>query len=248
MKQLNEKPAKRVIALTGGIGTGKSFVAKILQQKGIEVFDCDRSAKKLMRENEEVKQKIVDLVGKEAYQNDVLNKALLAKFLLASPQNATDLNEIVHPAVAKDFENSGLEWIESAILYDSAFDKRIDIDFVVCVSAPLETRISRIMQRDNITREAALQWITKQLNQDEVIAKADFELVNDGIKDVEILVKFCFRSFFIVKRTLFALFFFTYTFQYFPQWNIVCIGIHCNVREACYSISCKDRKALMLVV
>ena len=91
MKQLNEKPAKRVIALTGGIGTGKSFVAKILQQKGIEVFDCDRSAKKLMRENEEVKQKIVDLVGKEAYQNDVLNKALLAKFLLASPQNATDL-------------------------------------------------------------------------------------------------------------------------------------------------------------
>ena len=55
MKQLNEKPAKRVIALTGGIGTGKSFVAKILQQKGIEVFDCDRSAKKLMRENEEVK-------------------------------------------------------------------------------------------------------------------------------------------------------------------------------------------------
>ena len=171
MKQLNEKPAKRVIALTGGIGTGKSFVAKILQQKGIEVFDCDRSAKKLMRENEEVKQKIVDLVGKEAYQNDVLNKALLAKFLLASPQNATALNEIVHPAVAKDFENS---------------DKRIDIDFVVCVSAPLETRISRIMKRDNITREAALQWITKQLNQDEVIAKADFELVNDGIKDVEI--------------------------------------------------------------
>ena len=139
-----------------------------------------------MRENEEVKQKIVDLVGKEAYQNDVLNKALLAKFLLASPQNATALNEIVHPAVAKDFENSGLEWIESAILYDSAFDKRIDIDFVVCVSAPLETRISRIMHRDNITREAALQWITKQLNQDEVIAKADFELVNDGIKDVEI--------------------------------------------------------------
>ena len=179
MKQLNEKPAKRVIALTGGIGTGKSFVAKILQQKGREVFDCDRSAKKLMRENEEVKQKIVDLVGKEAYQNDVLNKALLAKFLLASPQNATALNEIVHPAVAKDFENSGLEWIESAILYDSAFDKRIDIDFVV-------TRISRIMHRDNITREAALQWITKQLNQDEVIAKADFELVNDGIKDVEI--------------------------------------------------------------
>jgi len=138
------------------------------------------------RENEEVKKKIVDLVGKEAYQNDALNKALLAKFLLASPQNATALNEIVHPAVAKDFENSGLEWIESAILYDSAFDKRIDIDFVVCVSAPLETRISRIMQRDNITREAALQWITKQLNQDEVIAKADFELVNDGIKDVEI--------------------------------------------------------------
>ena len=186
MKQLNEKPAKRVVALTGGIGTGKSFVAKILQQKGIEVFDCDRSAKKLMRENEEVKKKIVDLVGKEAYQNDALNKALLAKFLLASPQNATALNEIVHPAVAKDFENSGLEWIESAILYDSAFDKRIDIDFVVCVSAPLETRISRIMQRDNITREAALQWITKQLDQDEVIAKADFELVNDGIKDVEI--------------------------------------------------------------
>ena len=123
-------------------------------------------------------------MGKEAYQNDVLNKALLAKFLLASPQNA--LNEIVHPAVAKDFENSGLEWIESAILYDSGFDKRIDIDFVVCVSAPLETRISRIMQRDNITQEAALQWITKQLNQDEVIAKADFELVNDGIRDVEI--------------------------------------------------------------
>lgn len=113
-----------------------------------------------------------------------LNKPLLAKFLLESEEHQQAVNNLIHPAVAEDFLQSGKDWLESAILFDSGFDQRIYIDKVVCVTAPLEVRIQRIMQRDGISREKALEWIHRQLPQEEVLHRSDFEIVNDGIADV----------------------------------------------------------------
>lgn len=88
---------------------------------------------------------------------------------------------MIHPAVAHDFEQSGQSWLESAILFDSGFDKRTHIDKVVCVTAPEEVRIRRVMARDSISREKTLEWIARQLPQEEVIRRSDYEIINDGI-------------------------------------------------------------------
>ena len=93
------------------------------------------------------------------------------------------MNAIIHPAVFRDFEASGIEWMESAILFESG--ARELVDKVVVVTAPQEVRIQRVMQRDGITREKALQWISCQWSQDEVKAHADYEIINDGLADID---------------------------------------------------------------
>ena len=111
------------IGLTGGIGSGKSYVCKYLQQHGIEVFDCDTAAKQLMRTSPTLRQQLTQLIGTDAYTADgKLNKAVVAQFLLASPANAKAIDAIVHPAVFDAFIESGLAWMESAILFETARD------------------------------------------------------------------------------------------------------------------------------
>ena len=173
------------IALTGGIGAGKSFVAKSLKKRGIEVFDCDEAAKLLMRNNDDLKQHIKELVGKEAYKHGQLNKHYIAQFLLKDAHNAQALNNIVHPAVAKFFENTPQHWLESAILFESEFYKRTPIHVIICVIAPLNLRLQRVIKRDNISKEQALAWINKQMLQEEKAQKATFTIINDGEKDID---------------------------------------------------------------
>ena len=99
------------------------------------------------------------------------------------------VNDVVHPAVARDFEQSSYEWMESAILFDSGFYRRIHLDFVVCVTAPVPVRIQRIMQRDHIPAEKAQQWIDAVMPQEELAARSDFEIVNDGEQNIEAQVR-----------------------------------------------------------
>lgn len=173
------------VAITGGIGSGKSFVCKRLEAFGIKVYDCDAAAKRLMRTSSALQRDLCRLVGDDVYVDGVLQKQVLAKFLLASEDNKQAVNQIIHPAVARDFECSGYEWLESAILFDSGFDRRIHFDYIVCVSAPLEIRIQRVMNRDGISREKTMEWISRQLPQEEVLKRADFEIVNDGMEDID---------------------------------------------------------------
>lgn len=173
------------VAITGGIGSGKSFVCKRLEAFGIRVYDCDAAAKRLMRTSSTLQRDLCRLVGDDVYVDGVLQKQVLAKFLLASEDNKQVVNQIIHPAVARDFECSGYEWLESAILFDSGFDRRIHFDYIVCVSAPLEIRIQRVMNRDGISREKTMEWISRQLPQEEVLKRADFEIVNDGMEDID---------------------------------------------------------------
>lgn len=174
------------IAITGGIGSGKSYVCRILKKQGIRVYDCDAEAKRLMRTDAELQAGLKKLVGEEVYSADgILQKPVLAQFILTGEANKQAVNDVVHPAVARDFEQSNCEWMESAILFDSGFDRRTHFDKVVCVSAPVAVRLQRIMQRDHISQEKAQQWIDAVMPQEELIARSDYEIVNDGVRDVE---------------------------------------------------------------
>ncbi|MBQ8452469.1 MAG: dephospho-CoA kinase [Prevotella sp.] len=170
------------IAITGGIGAGKSYVCRLLEKRGINVYDCDAAAKRLMRTSTPLQQQLQELIGNDVYRDGSLQKSVLAQFLLASEENKQAVNDIVHPAVAKDFEDSDYTWLESAILFDSRFNERTHFDYIICVTAPLEVRITRIMQRDNISREKTLEWINRQLPQEEVVRMSNFEIVNDGLQ------------------------------------------------------------------
>lgn len=174
------------IAITGGIGSGKSYVCRILEKHGIRVYDCDAGAKRLMRLDADLQADLKKLVGEEVYGADgILQKPVLAQFILTGEANKQAVNDVVHPAVARDFEQSDCEWMESAILFDSGFNRRTHFDKVVCVSAPVAVRLQRIMQRDHISQEKAQQWIDAVMPQEELIARSDYEIVNDGVRDVE---------------------------------------------------------------
>ena len=174
------------IAITGGIGSGKSYVCRILEKHGIRVYDCDAGAKRLMSQDADLQTGLKKLVGEEVYSADgILQKPVLAQFILTGEANKQAVNDVVHPAVARDFEQSDCEWMESAILFDSGFNHRTHFDKVVCVSAPVAVRLQRIMQRDHISQEKAQQWIDAVMPQEELIARSDYEIVNDGVSDVE---------------------------------------------------------------
>lgn len=162
--------------IAGGIGSGKSYVCRRLEARGITVYDCDAAAKRLIRTSSDLQQQLTTLIGS-------LDKAAMSRFLLASEANQQALNAIIHPAVFHDFEESGIQWMESAIMYESGIYRLVDK--VVVVTAPLELRIQRVMSRDGITREKALQWIHRQLPQEQVVARADYEIVNDGVADID---------------------------------------------------------------
>jgi dephospho-CoA kinase len=188
--------------ITGGIGSGKSFVCKRLQLRGIDVYDCDAAAKRLINTDADIRRKLTALIGPEAYMSvpngsivgttpTVLNKAAVARFLLDSESNAKSIDDIVHPAVFRDFQESGIEWMESAIMYESGIYRLVDR--VIVVTAPLEVRIQRVMKRDGITREKVLEWMQRQWPQDEVRRRADYEIINDGQAGIDAQIDHLFN-------------------------------------------------------
>ena len=176
---------RQLIAITGGIGSGKSYVCQLLEKHGIKVYDCDAAAKRLMRTSAMLRQQLRQLVGPQVYRGCILQKRVLAEFLLASEANKQAVNEIVHPAVALDFIESDYQWLESAILFDSGFHRRVPFSFVVCVSAPEDVRVQRIMARDGISEAKALEWIHRQMPQEQVEGMSNFVIVNDGVAQLE---------------------------------------------------------------
>lgn len=169
--------------ITGGIGSGKSYVCRLMKSLyNIDIYDCDAGAKRLMHESEALRRQLTDLIGPETYKDGRLNKPVVAQFLLASEENKQAINVIVHPAVMQDFIDSGLQWMESAILFEAHLEHYVDE--VVAVVAPEEVRVQRIMQRDGLTKEKAKEWIDKQFPQDVVAERADYVINNDGSADL----------------------------------------------------------------
>ncbi|MBO6030143.1 MAG: dephospho-CoA kinase [Prevotella sp.] len=198
------------IGITGGIGSGKSYVCQRLIARGYEVYDCDSAAKRLMRSSPEIRQQLTSLIGPDTYlevkgergevREYTLNKKKVAEFLLVSEDNAKAIDAIVHPAVFCDFEASGMKWMESAILYESGAYRLVDKTIVV--TAPEEVRIQRVMQRDGISREKVLEWMARQLPQEEVRRRADFEIINDGEANIEQQLNKILRN---MKETILAI-------------------------------------------
>ncbi len=177
------------IAITGPIGSGKSYVCRELARHGIDVYDCDAAAKRLMREDSSLQYALRSLVGEEVYREGMLQKAVLARFILSGESQKQAVNDVVHPAVAIDFERSGMDWLESAILFESGFHRRTRLDRVVCVAAPEELRIRRVMERDHINNDKARQWVTAQMSQKEMMEQSDYVIVNDGEQNVAVQIE-----------------------------------------------------------
>ena len=172
------------IGITGGIGSGKSVVSKILSLLDIPIYLSDDEAKRLTATDEAIRRELTDLLGDELYQGGMLNKQMLANFLFASAENAEKINAIIHPQVKQDFRrwctcHSASQFVamESAILFESGFDSEVDV--VVMVYAPQEVRIQRAMMRDAASRTQIEQRIQHQMDDEVKCSKAHCVLIND---------------------------------------------------------------------
>ncbi len=171
------------VGLTGGIGSGKSTVAKIFEVLGIPVYYADDASKKLMNDDEELKEKIRVHFGKDAYTNGLLNRAYLSSIVFNNPEKLALLNSIVHPATIKD----AAEWMqkqttpytikEAALIFESGSQE--NLDKVIGVFAPAAVRINRVMQRDNVTREEVISRMNKQINEEIKMRLCDYVVSND---------------------------------------------------------------------
>lgn len=171
-----------IIGLTGGIGSGKSFVASIFEELGVPIYISDVRAKTLMHSDNYLKQAIIDLLGKEAYVEGVLNRTWIAQQVFSNKEKLTLLNALVHPVVAKDFLNWYREQAfsfviqESAILFESGGHQKCD--HIILVTAPEETRIERVITRDFSNKEAVIKRIQNQKPDTEKIPLVDFIIEN----------------------------------------------------------------------
>jgi dephospho-CoA kinase len=185
------------LGVTGGIGSGKSTICELLARRGVPIYDSDSRAKKLM--NSELQQPIRALFGEQAYNDSGLNRAYIASRAFGNPELLARLNAIVHPAVAEDFERWAENFegqvqfvaLESAILYESGFDSRVDA--VLCVDAPLDVRIERTVKRDASSREEVEKRVARQRT-DVARQKADFVIVTDGKRTLDDLVDELFEN------------------------------------------------------
>lgn len=173
------------IGITGGIGSGKSVVSRLLGLMGIPVYISDVETKLLMVSDSVIRQELVALLGEEVYADGVLNKPLLVSYLFGNPEHARQINGIVHPRVKDDFRqwtqcrcSSSIVGIESAILIEAGFAGEVDV--IVMVYAPEEVRISRAIRRDASSREQIEKRIRSQMSDEEKRGKADYVIVNDG--------------------------------------------------------------------
>lgn len=177
------------LGITGGIGSGKSVVSKTLKVLGVPVYDCDSRAKWLQENDADVRREIKSLLGDDVYEGSRLNRKKMATMIFSDATLLAKVEDIVHPAVEKDFNRWCVEQkkevvgLESAILYECGLDKKC-IDKVCLVYAPTETRIERVAKRDSANIEEIRRRMANQASDDDKIKKADFivnNFSNNGI-------------------------------------------------------------------
>lgn len=177
-----KKSTTKIIGLTGGIGSGKTTAAKYFEELGFPLYNSDLRARKLQNENPEVIQKIKDVFGEEAYNDEGMNRPFIASKTFNDKEKLKQLNAIVHPAVFNDFktwiEEQNTDYVikEAAILIESGSYK--DCDIIISVVADKEIRIARTIERDGLTREQILNRMANQLTDEERKEYSDYIIDN----------------------------------------------------------------------
>jgi dephospho-CoA kinase len=172
------------IGLTGGIGSGKSTVARVFETLGIPVYYADDAAKKLMNEDPGLRAQIIRAFGDEAYTDGRLNRAWLGAKVFGDPEKVQQLNALVHPATIADAaywlssQHTPYAIKEAALIFESGSEK--DLDYVIGVSAPEETRVRRVMERDGTDENSIRQRMQNQMNEAEKMKRCNFIILNDG--------------------------------------------------------------------
>lgn len=173
------------VGLTGGIGSGKTFISNIFTNIGVKVYNADNSAKVLMMSNTELINKLIQEFGKDIYINGELNKKLLSSIIFNDEEKLKKVNSIVHPFVFADFA----KWIsnfknqpyvihEAAILFESGYNKQMDK--TIAVIADKLIRINRIVERDKTTKAEVLARINNQVDDGDRIKLSDYIIYNNG--------------------------------------------------------------------
>ncbi|GGA71423.1 dephospho-CoA kinase [Flavobacterium palustre] len=175
----------KIIGLTGGIGSGKTTIANYIASLGVPVYIADDAGKKVMQ-TQEILEAIKEQFGAAVFDENGLNRAKLAAIVFENPDKLKALNAIVHPAVRQDFNNWLIQYkeapivvYESAILFESG--SYVNFDCILTVTAPLETRINRVLERETISREQVVNRINAQWTDEQRIVKSDFVVENIDI-------------------------------------------------------------------
>jgi len=182
------------IGITGGIGSGKTFIADILKANfDIKIFDSDNSAKEIIQNNKLVKKSIILNFGKKSYIDDEINNKLISKIIFNNHDKLVKLNSIVHPLVFKDFEDFKLKYsdkiiiVESALLFESGMYLSNDIN--ILVTSPLEIKLQRLILRDKKNKEDVLKIIKSQWDDSKKTELADFVIENINKLETEKKIK-----------------------------------------------------------
>ena len=171
------------IGLTGGIGSGKSTIAKVFEVLGIPVYYADEEAKRVMNEDESLKEQIIQHFGQEAYKDGLLDRKYISAIVFNNREMLEQLNSIVHPVTLSDSER----WMqqqstpyaikEAALIFET--NAQENLDYVIGVSAPTPLRIHRAMQRDAVSREEVQSRMNRQIQETIKMKLCDFIIVND---------------------------------------------------------------------
>lgn len=183
-----------IIGITGGIGSGKSTLSERLREIGYSVYDSDLEARRLQNEHPEIQDQLIELFGEDIYNDQGLNRPVLAQLVFGKPELLAKLNAIVHPVVHTDFMNwiqkysaENLLFMESAILFESGFNKIVDK--VIVMTASENIRIARVMKRDKVTEEQVKARMSHQMADDKKIANADFVIHSDDCQPLVMKMK-----------------------------------------------------------
>ena len=182
----NADPDSKIFGLTGGIGSGKTTVAKMIENMGFPVYYSDSRAKELVNESQFLKSKITQLLGEESYDKQgVYNRKFVSTIVFDNPEKLQALNAIIHPAVKSDFQNwlqknADKEFVfkETALLFELNLDKACYKS--VLVTAEDNSRIKRVMDRDSKTYREVQSIMAKQMPEKDKIKRADFMIYNNG--------------------------------------------------------------------
>ena len=177
------------IGLTGGIGSGKSTVARIFEVLGIPVYYADDAAKKLMNNDQNLQKQIIQHFGKESFINGKLNRAFLADVVFSNPAKTKLINSIIHPATIADAkkwmekQNAPYSIKEAALIFEANAEKNLDL--IIGVSSTYELRLQRVMQRDGINKGAVEKRMQNQMDENKKMESCDFVLNNN---ETELLI------------------------------------------------------------